>query len=166
MRSIEVKWGHMRSNEVNWGEVRSQEVNQGKINKNVPVIVTESVTECDCECVMTWCLQIIGVFLCIRYASRMQSSCICYCVMWQLLIGQMENNNCPYIINVARCIGSSPLDVISSVPINLDTLNRVIGYLEVSDKRSHNLQVQPAFVTVSIYFILSVLGNICAIILA
>ena len=77
--------------------------------------------------------------------------CICYCVMWQLLIGQMGNNNCPYIINVARCIGSSPLDVISSVPINCDTLNRVIGYLDVSDKRSHNLQVQPAFVTIYIF---------------
>ena len=60
----------------------------------------------------------------------------------------MGNNNCPYIINVARCIGSSPLDVISTMPINLDTLNRVIGYLECSDKGSHNLQVQPAFVTV------------------
>ena len=46
------------------------------------------------------------------------------------------NNNCPYIINVARCIGSSPLDVISSVPINLDTLNRVIWISgEVNDKK-------------------------------
>ena len=36
------------------------------------------------------------------------------------------NNNCPYIKHVARYTGTSPLDVISSVPINLDTFNPVL----------------------------------------
>ena len=70
-------------------------------------------------------------------------------LMWQLLIGHClllcdvaivdwlkGNNNCPYIIDVARCIGSSPLNIISSVPINLDTLNCVFLISgEVSDKK-------------------------------
>ena len=48
----------------------------------------------------------------------------------------MMNNNCPYITDVARYTGSSTLDVISSMPINLDTLNRVIWISgEVSDKK-------------------------------
>ena len=81
--SNNMKWGQVRSTEVKWGQLRSNEVNKGKINKNVTVFVTESVTfECDCECVMTWYLQLIGVFLCIRYASRMQSS-FCWMLSWR-----------------------------------------------------------------------------------
>ena len=37
----------------------------------------------------------------------------------------MKHNNYPFISNVARYTGSSPLDVMSSVPINFDTLNCV-----------------------------------------
>ena len=76
------------------------------------------------------------------------SGCSLCTVMWLFLFGYLllcdvaivdwitGNNNCPYIIDVARYTGSSPSDVISSVPINLDTLNRVIWISgEVTDKK-------------------------------
>jgi len=48
----------------------------------------------------------------------------------------MKHKKYPFISNVARYTGSSPLDVISSVPTNFDTFNRVLDISEFSDKKS------------------------------